>query len=287
MVARVAILFARLAVLLLYLRSFYPRGVNRSAPWWAIQAILWLNVLYSIALILVVCLQCTPYGLPFGETCIDEYLLLVLSSTINIISDLAILLIPLALILKLQMSTRKRWAMWTLFAFGSLAPLASAARLVYQVATADSTDKTVVYIIVAILAVAEQVVAIIVGCAPVVASLAIKVARGRSKASSHPSSSRLGRLPGPLSLKRRFERAPDPFRVTDFTRLEAGGSREQFGSKASASDATTTMTIPTGRDGGGVGTVVDGGAAGRESWAMEDYKRSEDERAHVVPGLAS
>lgn len=260
MTARVAILFARLSVLLLYLRSFFPRGISRSASWWAIHAVIWLNVLYSVALILVVCLQCAPYGLPFGETCINEWLLLVLSSSINIISDLAILVIPLALIFNLQMSPRKRWAMWALFAFGSLAPLASIARLAYQIPTATSENKTVVYMVVAILAVAEQVVAVIVGCAPVVASLVIKVVRGKSKASSAPSSSTPRRY-GILSMRKRLERAPDPFRVTGFTTLGAG-SQEQFVSKVMAPNEESVR--------------VSSAAQGRESWALEEY--------HAVPG---
>ncbi|KAF3765041.1 hypothetical protein M406DRAFT_107002 [Cryphonectria parasitica EP155] len=255
MSARVGILFARLSVLLLYLRSFYPRGVTRGGPWWAIHAVIWINVLYSIALILVVCLQCVPYGLPFGDTCINEWLLLVLSSIINIISDFAILVIPLALIFKLQMSQNKRWAMWALFAFGSLAPLASVARLAYQIPTAESENKTVVYIVVSILAVAEQVVAVIVGCAPVVASLVIKVVRGRTKVSSTPSS-RSGRRYGPLSLRKRFEKAPDPFRVTDFTRLEAA-SQDRFGYKTAASQHESQV----------VSDMQD-----QESLSLENYK---------------
>ncbi|KAK8056993.1 hypothetical protein PG996_010930 [Apiospora saccharicola] len=76
------------------------------------------------------------------------------------------------------MKRSKKWAVVSLFAFGTLAPLASIARLAYQIVTADSEDKTEVYLMVGILANAEQVVGIIVGSLPVISSWAIQL-KGR------------------------------------------------------------------------------------------------------------
>lgn len=225
MTVRISILFARLSVLFLYLRAFFPTGIDRTVSHRVIHLVIWLNVLYSVALILVVTTQCVPAGLPFGSTCINEWLLLVLSSVINIISDFAILIIPLVLVWSLQMSTRKRYAIWALFAFGALAPLASIARLAYQIPTANDPDKTVIYMVVALLAAAEQVVGIVVGCAPVVSSSAIRLVKGQPPASK--TSDRQSEIKGfgTLSRKRRFSAAPDPFRITEFSRF---GSQEHL-----------------------------------------------------------
>lgn len=225
MAARIGILLARLSVLFLYLRAFFPVGIDRTISHRATHVVIWLNILYSVALILVVTTQCVPAGLPFGSICIDEWLLLVLSSIINIISDIAILINPLVLVWSLQMSTRKCYAMWALFAFGALAPLASVARLAYQIPTANDPNKTVIYMIVALLAAAEQVVGIIVGCAPVVSSSVVRIIKGQSAASTPPDRGNETKGFGTLSRKKRVDAVPDPFRITEFTRF---GSQEHL-----------------------------------------------------------
>ncbi|KAI0398739.1 hypothetical protein F4802DRAFT_613994 [Xylaria palmicola] len=181
MVARIAIFFARLSILLLYIRIFFPIGTARSIFWWIIQAVIWLNVLYSVSLILVLTLQCVPYHLPWGNSCVNQYLVLVLASVINIISDIAVLAIPIASVMRLRTTRKKKWAIWALFAFGTLAPLASVARLGYQVPLASGENKTVIYPIVLLLATAEQAVAMIVGSAPVASGAVIRVLRRKKR----------------------------------------------------------------------------------------------------------
>ncbi|KAI0439635.1 hypothetical protein F4803DRAFT_568217 [Xylaria telfairii] len=177
MVARIAIFFARLSILLFYIRIFFPIGTAKSIFWWIIQAVIWLNVLYSVSLILVLTLQCVPYHLPWGNSCVNQYLVLVLASVINIISDIAVLVIPIAFIIRLRTTKRRKWAIWALFAFGTLAPLASIARLGYQIPLADGKNKTVIYPIVLFLATAEQTVAMIVGSAPIASGVVIGIIR--------------------------------------------------------------------------------------------------------------
>ncbi|KAJ8120627.1 hypothetical protein ONZ43_g2712 [Nemania bipapillata] len=177
MVARIAIFFARLSILLFYIRIFFPIGTAKSIFWWIIQAVIWLNVLYSVSLILVLTLQCVPYHRPWGSSCVNQWLVLILASVINIISDIAVLAIPIAFIMKLRTTKKKKWAIWALFAFGALAPLASIARLGYQIPVAMGQNRTVIYQIVLFLASAEQIVAMIVGSAPIASGLVISMIR--------------------------------------------------------------------------------------------------------------
>lgn len=72
MVARISIFFARLSILLLYIRIFFPIGTPRSTFWWIIQIVIYLNLLYTISLILVTTLQCVPYHLPWGSSCVNQ-----------------------------------------------------------------------------------------------------------------------------------------------------------------------------------------------------------------------
>ncbi|KAK2613136.1 hypothetical protein N8I77_000065 [Diaporthe amygdali] len=175
MVARTSMFFAKLSILLLYIRLFFPKGVTRSALWWIIQIVVWLNFLYTVGLILAIALQCVPYNKPYGSSCVNQYMVLISASIINIISDLLVLLIPMASVWRLNMSRRRKWAVWALFAFGTLAPLSSIARLAYQVPMADGTDTTVIYMIVVILALAEQVIGIVAGCAPIVSTWFVRL----------------------------------------------------------------------------------------------------------------
>lgn len=118
MVARTSMFFAKLSILLLYIRIFFPRGVRRSSLWWVIHIVLWLNLLYTVGLILAIALQCVPYHKPYGTSCVNQYMVLISASIINIISDLVMLLIPMVSLSRLQMSRKRIWAVWGLFAFG-------------------------------------------------------------------------------------------------------------------------------------------------------------------------
>ncbi|KAH9892961.1 hypothetical protein F4778DRAFT_749028 [Xylariomycetidae sp. FL2044] len=229
MVARVAIFFARLSILLLYIRIFFPLGTPKSTFWWVIQAVAWLNFLYTISLILALTLQCVPRHLPWGNSCINQWMVLVNASVINIISDVAVLVIPIASIARLQTTRRKKWAIWALFAFGAIAPLASLARLVYQILWADGPNKTVLYPIVLILATAEQAVAMVVGSAPVASVAVIRLVWPKRPEPAHHKSmsqrmwpAREGRICRPAEDAVR--RVPDPFPITDGTTTLAESS---------------------------------------------------------------
>ena len=110
-------MLVKLSILLLFLRIFNPPGTPKNKVYWWTVGTAWFNVLYAIALILVVLLQCVGKTGPASQ-CIDDFLLLVLSSAINVISDIVMLAIPIGAIWKLQMQTRQKLGMSIIFAFG-------------------------------------------------------------------------------------------------------------------------------------------------------------------------
>ncbi|KAI1825885.1 hypothetical protein F4861DRAFT_155927 [Xylaria intraflava] len=221
MVARISIFFARLSILLFYIRVFFPIGSPRTVFWWVIQAVIWLNFLYSISLILVLSLQCVPYHLSFGNNCVNEWLVLINASVINIISDIAVLIIPIASIVKLRTTKKKKWAIWALFAFGALAPLASIARLAYQIPVGNGLNKTVIYPIVLILASAEQTVAMIVGSAPIASGIVIRLLRRSRKLPATPRTRTFSQIIWPARetkaapVRRATRGNSDPFPISD------------------------------------------------------------------------
>lgn len=62
-----------------------------------------------------------------------------------------------------------------MLSYSTLAPLSSIARLAYQVPMANGKDTTVIYMIVVLLALAEQVIGIVAGCAPIVSTWFVRL----------------------------------------------------------------------------------------------------------------
>lgn len=118
-VARVSMFFCKAAILLLFLRIFVPPSLPKTLIYYSIWAVFFFNLLYSVALVLAVCLQCVGKK-PFGSTCVNTYLLLVTASVINVVSDIMIFLIPIAAIWGLHLPRAKKWGLSVVFAVGAL-----------------------------------------------------------------------------------------------------------------------------------------------------------------------
>lgn len=192
-VSRVAIFLAKLSILLLYMRVFYPRRARRDTVWWITQVVILLNLLYTVALVLLATLQCVPSGRPFGASCVNEWLVFLFNSLMNSLSDIVVLAVPVVSVWKLHMTWQKKWAIWALFGFGTLAPLMSITRLVYQIVEVRGNDLTITYTIVAILMLAELVIATIAGCVPVISAWALMKMKkdGLTRRSNHTPTQRL------------------------------------------------------------------------------------------------
>ncbi len=119
-VARLSIFFAKLSILLLFLRIFVPPGTQKGRIFYATWFVIWFNLLYCIALVLVVLTECVNKHAPRGATCINSYLLLVTASIINVLSDLVMLVIPIYAVWHLQMAKKRKLGLSIVFAVGSL-----------------------------------------------------------------------------------------------------------------------------------------------------------------------
>ncbi|KAL9125699.1 MAG: hypothetical protein Q9217_005144 [Psora testacea] len=201
-IARVGMFFTKVAIVLLYHRLFIPPGSPKSGIFWGIWFVFWWNLLYAIALILTVTTQCVGKAdrVARGKECLNQYAILISASVINVVSDLMILVIPIAAIMGLHMTTQQKIRVSAVFGVGSLGVLASVARLGYQVPEAKRANKTQIVMILLILkysksprrhlankeaddgprcSIAEQMIGIIVACMPVLPAL-LPHLRGRS-----------------------------------------------------------------------------------------------------------
>ena len=123
-VARISIFFTKFSILLLFLRLFEPPSTRKGTTFYVIWAAVWANLLYCIALVLVVLLDCVgqPHAVGFTleHTCIKGYPLMMSASVINVTSDVVLLIIPLVKVWGLQMKLRRKLGLLTIFVVGFL-----------------------------------------------------------------------------------------------------------------------------------------------------------------------
>ena len=113
------VIFAvKLAILLLYLRVFQPIR----ATWWALQGIVWANLVFYLCMMFLQAFQCRPinkvwYPLWPGR-CIDQTSLQISSASINIVSDFAVLALPIVSVWDLKVGKGKKYGLFAVFGFG-------------------------------------------------------------------------------------------------------------------------------------------------------------------------
>ncbi|KAF1969177.1 hypothetical protein BU23DRAFT_244243 [Bimuria novae-zelandiae CBS 107.79] len=168
--ARVDITLAKVAILLLYLRVFVPRQTDSRQMWFWIWFMVVFNVVYCLVLILLIQLQCVGHKTPQANgSCLDQHLLLITASVINVITEFAILLVAIVAVWGLHMPLGKKVACVAVLSFGSAGIAFSLARLIWQ-SLMKNTNPTVYNMTVIMLATAETTVAIMAGCMPLLST---------------------------------------------------------------------------------------------------------------------
>jgi hypothetical protein len=118
--ARVDITLAKVAILLLFLRLFVPRQTGSRQMWFWIWAMIIFNVIYCIVLILLIQLQCIRRKVPPPNgSCLNQQMLIISASTINVITEIAILGVAVLAVWGLRMPTKRKIAIIALLSFGS------------------------------------------------------------------------------------------------------------------------------------------------------------------------
>ncbi|KAI1851632.1 hypothetical protein JX266_003094 [Neoarthrinium moseri] len=116
-------IFLKTAILLEWARIFGPG--SRKAFRWTCYIIAGLNSTYYIINIILECTSCTPREYYWDKTipgghCLDAAVLSLTSALVNLLFDLAILLLPQGVIWRLNMSRRKRVGVSVVFVIGLL-----------------------------------------------------------------------------------------------------------------------------------------------------------------------
>ena len=104
------------------MRIFVP--TKRGLVYWLTQTLIWLNVCFYTANVLSVVFQCQPVYKAWMSSdqgkCVDTNLNLVITGSINVISDILILLLPLWTIWHLRMPIRAKVNVSVAFGAGIL-----------------------------------------------------------------------------------------------------------------------------------------------------------------------
>ncbi|KAI4865443.1 hypothetical protein F4820DRAFT_469829 [Hypoxylon rubiginosum] len=131
------------AILLEWARIFGTG--TRKAFRWSCYIIAALNAIYYTINIILECTACTPREYYWdktilGGTCRYSTILSLISALVNLVFDVAILILPQGVIWRLNMSRRKRIGCSVVFVIGLLACACAALRIAFGVAYVSSDD---------------------------------------------------------------------------------------------------------------------------------------------------
>lgn len=138
--------FLKVAILTEWVRMFVPRGTHmKNAFFWGCMIVCSVQIGAAIATIIALNLQCIPHAAIWDLTitdaqCFELYPLQVSSASIQLVSDIAIFLLPQRVIWTLKMTWQKRLGVSVVFGLGLLACVSAAFRLATTVAYGEAAD---------------------------------------------------------------------------------------------------------------------------------------------------
>ncbi|KAI1271928.1 hypothetical protein F5Y07DRAFT_381532 [Xylaria sp. FL0933] len=159
------------AILREWIRLFVPRG-TKNGFYWACIVVMVLNILYYTASILASALSCFPHEKIWNKslpgTCVNNKVIFVSSASINLVSDVCILILPQRIIWRLHTTKQKKIAVSSVFAIGVIACLTAATRLAEGVVFLLSDDVVYTISAVSLWCLAELSVAFVVFSLPAI-----------------------------------------------------------------------------------------------------------------------
>lgn len=164
------IYIVKLSILLQFMRIFVPSRTGTA--YYFIQSVNWLNLLFYTAYTFASVFHCIPRRKiwePYTPGhCLDIARLIISSSLINVVSDLAMFMIPLFCVSSLHMPLKRKIGVSIVFATGVFACLTSILRTEASFRIVGKHDQTYELIPLAFWSDAEMASGIICGCMPVV-----------------------------------------------------------------------------------------------------------------------
>ncbi|KAF6843844.1 integral membrane protein [Colletotrichum musicola] len=168
-----AVMFIKISLLLMYRRIFPSRGFKLSA-----MVLGGLTIAWWISIVLVCVFQCTPVAkayMPFIEgTCIDLKASFIGNAIPNILTDVAILCLPIGQVWRLQVTLVQRLSLCFMFLLGGFVLFASIYRFT-TIMQFQLTDTTWTLATACTWCVVECACGVISACLPTLRPLMVKV----------------------------------------------------------------------------------------------------------------
>lgn len=127
-----------------------------------------LQLLFYTAVLLVAIFACWPrekiWDPLLPGKCVDPIAILIASSAINCATDIVILVLPIVMVWRLQMSKHRKWSVSAIFATGAFACVCSLMRVVSAVRLIGDQDLTYDLVVQSLWANGEVGSGIVAGC---------------------------------------------------------------------------------------------------------------------------
>ncbi|GME26359.1 hypothetical protein GTA08_BOTSDO01636 [Neofusicoccum parvum] len=151
---------------------------------------------YTLGIIAVMVFPCVPVAKSWdytitGGRCVNRTMTLMAAALVNIVGELALLLVPMPILMKLQMPRMQKFGLFCMFAVGMLTCITSIVRLAVlaPILTDSDRDRPWSYSIPCVWIVAEANLITVCGCLPVTKKFLRHVAPRLIGESSSSSSS--------------------------------------------------------------------------------------------------
>ncbi|KAI0836355.1 hypothetical protein F5Y06DRAFT_298718 [Hypoxylon sp. FL0890] len=157
----------------------------------AIWGLIWFNLLFAFSIGVTYIFACVPrekiWQPNIEGRCINSFFPVAGGSAINMVSDYAILIVPLAAVSRIQLPAAKKIRAAAVFAVGAFACAASSVRLYYTVKLFHTDDLTWAIAPVGQWTIAEFTTVFLVACFPYIPHLLHQLGRRDKQTATHSS----------------------------------------------------------------------------------------------------
>ncbi|OJD38864.1 uncharacterized protein BKCO1_3000240 [Diplodia corticola] len=225
--------FAKLSLLLFY-RRLAPFAWFRAA----IYVVMFVVIAYTLGIMFSLIFPCKPIASNWDITieegeCINKTGIYIATAVINIATDIALLLLPVPVLARLQIPRLEKAALIAMFGVGSMTCVTSVVRLVILIPMLTDLDQTWAVSVPCVWILVEANLVVICGCLPIVRKFARHVApklffhshvAGASGPSDDPSAASSG---GTSGKKRKSKGRSSRSRTAEFTFQTIGSKRSR------------------------------------------------------------
>ncbi|KAL6715498.1 hypothetical protein ACLMJK_006459 [Lecanora helva] len=166
----ITVALIKISILLQYLRIFVPAKIGNMAMFIAIQVCIWACLIFYAVSVAFEVAMCSPRQKIWNPLlpghCFDNNATVLATGLFNVISDLAILLLPMPILWRLQIPLRDKLMTVAVFGTGSLACVASIIRTYYSWKIVQNEDWSYNMGIIGLWTYAEIAIGVSVSCLP-------------------------------------------------------------------------------------------------------------------------